>query len=241
MTTAPVDAPPNEVTGDDPALSARNLTRRYGDRVALAGVSFTLPARQTLTVFGANGAGKSTLLRVLATLLRPHEGAVVALGCELPQDGWKLRGRVGMVAHEPLLYRDLSASENLLFSARLHGAKNGRVGELLQAVGLANRADELARNFSKGMLQRLAIARALIGDPPLLLLDEPLANLDPGVGKQLEPLIGHGAGRTRVLVTHDIERGMAEGDIALGLRGGRAEFCEPVASLDVATVRELYR
>ena len=223
------------------AVHAADLTRRYGERPALQDVSFELPVGQTLTVFGSNGAGKSTLLRMLATLLRPHSGTLTALGCELPNDGWKLRGRIGMVSHEPLLYRDLTARENLQFCADLHGVSGDRVAELLEAVGLKGRANDRAQTFSKGMLQRLSVARAVLHKPELLLLDEPLANLDPGASELLEPLIGRDSGATRVLVTHDVERGLAEADVALGLRGGRSEFCVPASDLSVATVLELYK
>ncbi|MBX5468538.1 MAG: ATP-binding cassette domain-containing protein, partial [Thermoleophilaceae bacterium] len=99
------------------AVEVSGLVRRYGERTALAGVTFTLPEGATLGVFGANGAGKTTLLRVLATLLRPHEGSVRVLGAELPRDAWRVRGRVGLLGHDPLLYRELSARENLLFHA----------------------------------------------------------------------------------------------------------------------------
>lgn len=242
MTQAPAVNPRQDSPPDDrpAAVRAAGLTRRYGDRAALDDVSFALPAGQTLVVFGANGAGKSTLLKILATLLRPHTGKVEALGCQLPDDGWKLRGQVGMVAHEPLLYRDLTARENLEFCARLHSAGDRRVDSLLAAVGLDGRGDELACKFSKGMLQRLSVARALVGDPTLLLLDEPLANLDPGAGDLLEPLIGRASGRARVLVTHDVERGLAEADLALGLRAGRRQFFEPAAALAADDVKELY-
>src|SRR5919108_6339991 len=125
-----------------PAIALRDLGRAYGDRVALAGVTLELPHRATLAVFGANGAGKTTLLRVLATLLRPHAGEVRVLGRALPREGWAVRGRVGLLAHEPLLYRDLTATENLRFHARLHGVADARAAELLDAVGMARRADE---------------------------------------------------------------------------------------------------
>jgi heme exporter protein A len=108
---------------DGPAVALRELGRAYGERVALAGVSLELPRGATLAVFGANGAGKTTLLRVLATLLRPHAGSVAVLGCALPREGWAARGRIGLLAHEPLLYRDLTARENLRFHARLHGVR----------------------------------------------------------------------------------------------------------------------
>jgi heme exporter protein A len=189
--------------------------------VALSGVSFSLPESHTLVVLGPNGAGKTTLLKVLATLLRPHAGSVRVLGSELPGEAWKVRGRVGYLGHEPLLYKSMSARENLAFNARLHGVGDDRVDELLEAVGLARRADDRIEEFSRGMRQRLAAARAVLHDPPLLLLDEPMSGIDPGAVSLLEPLIGRASGRTRVVVTHDVERGKAEADQVLGLRAGR--------------------
>ena len=197
------------------------LTRRYGDRVALDRVSFEVPAGKTLAVFGPNGAGKTTLLKVLATLLRPHEGDVQVLGCGLPGEAWKLRGQIGYLGHEPALYRSLSARENLQFAARLHGVGDGRIGELLDAVGLARRADDRIEEFSRGMRQRIAAARTVLHDPSLLLLDEPWSAVDPHAIALLEPLIGRASGRTRVLVTHDLDRGRAEADQVLAIRGGR--------------------
>jgi heme exporter protein A len=118
------------------ALEVERLERRYGERAALSGVSFSLEDGQTLGLFGPNGAGKSTLLRVLATLLRPHGGDVHVLGAVLPGEAWKVRGRVGYVGHDPLLYRELSGRENLLFHARLHRVDEARVPELIAAVGM---------------------------------------------------------------------------------------------------------
>ena len=198
------------------------LERRYGERVALAGVSVTVGEGETLSVLGSNGAGKTTLLRVLATLLRPHAGTVRVLGAELPAEAWKVRGRVGLLGHEPLLYLDLSARENLRYHARLHGVGRARVEEVLCALGMERRGDEPVRELSRGMVQRVAAARAVLHDPPLLLLDEPRAGLDPAAAELLEPLIGRASGRTRVLVTHDVERGKAEADHVLALKGGRA-------------------
>jgi heme exporter protein A len=197
------------------------LTRRYGDRVALDRVSFALAAGQTLAVLGPNGAGKTTLLKVLATLLRPHEGDVHVLGNALPDEAWKVRGHVGYLGHEPALYRSLTARENLAFAAMLHGVDGSRVDALLEAVGLARRADDRIEEFSRGMRQRIAAARAVLHDPPLLLLDEPLSALDVRAVELLEPLIGRASGRTRVLVTHDVERGRAEADQVLAIRAGR--------------------
>ena len=203
-------------------IELEGLERRYGERVALAGVTVSVGEGETLSVLGSNGAGKTTLLRVLATLLRPHAGTVRVLGAELPGEAWKVRGQVGLLGHEPLLYLDLSARENLRYHARLHSAGRGRVEEVLAAVGMERRGDEPVRELSRGMVQRVAAARAVLHDPPLLLLDEPRAGLDPAAAELLEPLIGRASGRTRVLVTHDVERGRAEADHLLALKGGRA-------------------
>ena len=208
---------------DEPALELEGLERRYGDRTVLSGVSLALPAGSTLVVFGANGAGKTTLLRILAGLLRPHAGTVRVLGASLPEERWRIRGKVGLVAHEPLLYRELTGRENLRYQARLHGVTNARVDELLAAVGMERRADEPLRELSRGMVQRLAIARAVLHDPPLVLLDEPRSGLDAGAVEGLEPLIGRESGRTRVLVTHNLEGGRGEADVAVALRDGVAQ------------------
>jgi len=226
---------------DGPAVALRDLGRAYGDRVALAGVTLELPRGATLAVFGANGAGKTTLLRVLATLLRPHAGTASVLGAALPREAWAVRGRIGLLGHEPLLYRDLSVRENLRFHARLHGVDEARAATLLDAVGMTRRADEPVRALSRGMAQRAAICRALLHEPELLLLDEPLANLDPGAAGAVAPLIGRESGAARVLISHDVELGLAEADLVLGLRGGRAEIVAPVGSVTVGDVRELYR
>ena len=223
------------------ALELDGLGRDYGERAALAGVSLTLPAGQTLVVFGPNGAGKTTLLRVLATLLAPTRGSARVLGRPLPGEGWAVRARVGLLGHEPLLYRDLPARENRRFHARLHGVAPARVGELLAAVGLDTRADEPLRLLSRGLVQRAAICRALLHDPELLLLDEPRANLDPGVAELVEPLIGAGSGRTRVITSHDPRGGLAEADLALGLRGGRATLLDEASRVTAEQVAELYR
>ena len=222
------------------AIALRDLERRFGERRALRGVNVALPEGATLAVLGPNGAGKTTLLRLLATLLRPHGGRASVLGIELPGEAWRLRGRVGYLGHEPLLYRELSGRENLRYHARLHGVPQERVEERLAAVGLERRAGEPLRDLSRGMVQRLAVARATLHDPDLLLLDEPRANLDPAAAEALEPLIGRPSGRTRVLVSHDVEGALSEADHALGLRGGEQAFYLPVQYLDPARARELY-
>jgi heme exporter protein A len=226
------------------ALELDGVERRYGERVALSGVTVRLEEGRTLAVLGSNGAGKTTLLRLLATLLRPHAGTARVLGHELPGEAWKARGGIGYLGHDPLLYRELTGRENLRYHAELHGLTDGagraRVEERLEAVGMARRAGDPVRDLSKGMVQRLAVARATLHDPQILLLDEPRANLDPAAADALEPLIGRASGKTRVLVTHDVEGGLAEADVALGLRGGKQAFCQPAAEVDAATARGLY-
>ena len=222
-------------------LEVEGLARHYGEREALHGVSLSLGAGETLVVFGPNGAGKSTLLRVLATLLRPHAGTVRVLGSSLPEDAWSVRGRIGLLGHEPLLYRELTARENLRFHARLHGVPDARVELLLSAVAMSARADEPLRALSRGMVQRVAVARAVLHEPELLLLDEPNANLDPVAVELMEPLIGAASGCTRVICSHDPSGGLAEADLVLGLRAGRTAMARAAADVDSAAIAELYR
>src|SRR4051812_13310201 len=223
------------------AIELDGLARNYGERTALAGVTLRVAPGETLAILGPNGAGKTTLLRILATLLRPHQGTARVLGHALPREGWAVRGRVGLLGHDPLLYRDLSARENLRFHARLHDVPAARVDELLDAVGLRRRAEDPVHTFSRGMVQRLAVARAVLHDPELLLLDEPRANLDPAAAALVEPLVGAASGRTRVVTSHDPAGGLAEADLALGLRGGRPELLAAAAEVDTVAIGALYR
>jgi heme exporter protein A len=225
----------------EPALQLEGLARHYGEREALSGVSLSLTAGQTLVVFGPNGAGKTTLLRVLATLLRPHAGSVRVLGSSLPNEAWAVRGRVGLLGHEPLLYRELTARENLRFHARLHGVSDEHVQQLLETVVMAARASEPLRTLSRGMVQRVAVARAVLHDPELLLLDEPHSNLDPAAVELVAPLIGAASGRTRVICSHDPTGDLAQADVVLGLRAGRPVLLRAAADVDPGEIAELYR
>ena len=164
------------------------------------------------------------------------------LGSRLPREGWAVRGRIGLLAHDPLLYRDLSVRENLRFHARLHGIADGARGaSCWRPSGMARRADEPVRSLSRGMAQRVAICRAVLHEPELLLLDEPLANLDPGAAGAVAALIGRESGAARVLISHDVELGLAEADLVLGLRGGRPEIVAPAGDVGAGDVRGLYR
>jgi heme exporter protein A len=219
------------------AVELRGVGRAYGERVVLRDVSAAVEAGGTLVVFGPNGAGKTTLLRILATLLRPHAGAVSVNGHALPDEAWRARDAIGFLGHEPLLYRDLTARENLRYLARLYGAPEARSEALLAALDMTPRADEPLRTLSRGMVQRVAVCRAVLHEPAVLLLDEPFANLDPAAGAKVKPLLAAG---TRVLTSHDPERDLDQADAVLGLRGGRAEISGPADQVDVSDVRALY-
>jgi heme exporter protein A len=224
----------------DTAIELREIARFYGERTALREVTLSLPRGATLAVLGRNGAGKSTLLRLLATLLRPHHGEAIVLGEPIPKRGFAVRARLGLLAHDPLLYRELTGRENLDYHARLHRVPARRVSDVLEAVDMHRRADEPVRLLSRGMVQRLAVARAVLHEPELLLLDEPRANLDPAAGELVEPLIGRAPGRTRVLTSHDPRAALAEADLALGLLDGRPMFLAPASGITDEQIRRLY-
>lgn len=225
------------------AVHARALRRDFNETPVLRDVSFTLPAGSTLVVLGPNGAGKSTLLRMLATLLRPSAGELHVLGAELPRGAWRARGRIGYLAHDPMLYRDLTLAEALTFHASLHGVADpgGRIAHLLEAVGLERRAGQLVRTLSAGQLQRAAVCRCVLGEPELLLLDEPGSHLDPAGLGTVEPLIGRSSGVARVVVTHDVAGGLGDADSALVLRSdGGVAYEGPAAGIAPAEARAVY-
>lgn len=208
------------------AIELRGLRRDYGERPALAGVDLSLARGESLLVVGPNGAGKTTLLRILATLLRPSGGEVRVLGASLPGEAWKVRGRIGLLGHDALLYRDLSGRENLRFHARLQGlrgeAAERRIDALLSAVGMEWRADDRVAELSAGMRQRIAACRCVLHEPELLLLDEPDSNLDAEGRARVGELIGPRPDRARVLVSHDPERHRGDADQVLELGVGRS-------------------
>src|SRR4051794_27264414 len=223
------------------AIELDGLERRYGERVALAGVSVRVEEGQTLAVLGGNGAGKTTLLRVLAGLLRPHGGGARVLGAELPSERWRLPGPGGHPPPQPPpsprpggpaepgppprpAPRGAGgggAGRTWAPRGRRRGGGGGGVPAVRARGGGGPRAAARIRELSRGLVQRLAAARAVLHDPPLLLLDEPRANLDPAAAELLEPLIGRASGRTRVLVSHDVQGALAESDVVLRLRRGR--------------------
>jgi len=227
-----------------PALEVRDLTRAFGVRKALDGVSFDVPERAFLSIFGPNGAGKTTLVKVLTTLLNPTSGTAKVLGLDVVDDAVEMRKRIGLISHNPLLYPDLTAEENLLFFADMYGVEQpeARVAELLEAVELDHRKLDLTRTFSRGMLQRLSIARALLHRPEVLFLDEPYSGLDPHAMDILDGLIAQIRGNhTFVMISHDLDKGLELCSHALILAKGRVVMFERREDIDDAAFRQTYR
>jgi heme exporter protein A len=226
------------------ALSIEGLTRSFGVRKALDDVSFELPLGAFLSIFGPNGAGKTTLLRTLTTLQNPSGGSARVLGLDVVKDAVELRSRIGLISHNPLLYPDLSAEENLRFFCEMYGVADPetRVRELLESVELDHRRFDLVRTFSRGMLQRLSIARALLPKPEVIFLDEPYSGLDPHAMDILDNLIAairHE--HTFVMVSHDLAKGLELCSHALILAKGRVVRFEEKEYIDDETFAAEYR
>jgi heme exporter protein A len=225
-------------------ISARGLVHAYGDRRAVDRVDLDLAAGERIALAGANGAGKSTLLRILATLQRPQDGTLVLMGESMPDSARAARAGIGYLAHDPLVYLDLSARQNLELYADLYGVPDAhsRILDLLEHVGLLARAEDTVRTFSRGMAQRLALARMMLHRPRLLLLDEPHASLDARGGALLdeELVAATSDGRAAVIVTHEVERVARVADRLVVMRAGRVVLDEPIAGRDPAAVRARY-
>ncbi len=224
------------------AIEGRELTKSFGPVHALRGVNLRVADGESLVIFGPNGAGKTTLLKILATLMRPTSGQVLLFGKDPRADGG-LRRLIGVVSHHSYLYPGLTARENLLFTARMYGVPNAasHADELIDAVGLADRAGDLVRSFSRGMLQRLSIARALVHNPPLLLLDEPYTGLDRHAATVFTQLLAQMRGtRTIVMTTHSIEQGVALCDRMMILVDGLVAYEGRDGLEDTRAVERLY-
>ena len=220
------------------------LTKAFGGRRAVDGVDLALGRGERMSIVGPNGAGKTTLLRMAASLLRPDGGALAIDGHDIPDQAARVRGQIGYLGHQPLLYLDLTAWQNLEFFAALYGvpAARRRIEEMLDRVELLPRAYDAVRTFSRGMAQRLGLARLLLHDPRLLLLDEPYAGLDAPGAALLDALLDEARGeRAVMMVTHDLDRALASADRVVAMRRGRVAFNEPTAGLDPATFRARYQ
>jgi len=205
------------------AVSARGIEKRFGAVRALRGIDLEMAAGQTVAVIGPNGAGKSTLLRIVAGLVRPTAGEL-SIGGKPGGGSGPGRARVGYIGHATLLYPELSARENLIFAARLYAVADPakRADELLAEEGLSEVADRRAGTFSRGLCQRLAIARAIVHDPPLVVLDEPFTGLDRRSSDRLAERLRalHDDGRSALLVTHDLRHASELADVVLVIARG---------------------
>jgi heme exporter protein A len=226
-------------------IEVRGLVKSFGSKVALEGVDLDVAEGEFLTLVGPNGAGKTTLVRILATLTRPTRGSVRMAGCDLGRQSSEVRRRIGLASHQTLLYGDLSAEENLRFYGRMYEVADleERITALLQRVGLEHRRHDLVRAFSRGMQQRLSLARALLHDPAILLLDEPYTGLDQQAVEVLREVLVALVGRSRtvLMTTHNLERGLELCDRAAILVNGRIVYEADKSRLDVASFRETYR
>jgi len=233
-----------------PAIQVQKLTKSFGHQFALRGVDLVVAEGEFLALFGPNGAGKTTLIRIVASLTRPTTGAVRIQGQDLKVAATALRHQIGLISHNPLLYGDLTPDENLRFFARMYdldrdGAASlaARIDAVLDQVGLAARRRDPVRTFSRGMVQRLAIARAILHDPAIMLLDEPYTGLDLQAADMLRAVLQDLAAsqRTVILTTHNLEQGLEMCDRAAILNRGKVAWQGERAGLDLAGMKEIYR
>ena len=228
-----------------PVIEIRGLVKSFGHQVALRGVDLSVAEGEFLTLFGPNGAGKTTLIRIVASLARPTSGAVSVRGQDLGKVATSVRHHIGLISHNPLLYGDLTPDENLRFFAQMYDipASQARIDAVLEQVGLAARRRDPVRTFSRGMVQRLAIARAILHDPAIMLLDEPYTGLDLQAADMLRSVLQELAAsrRTVILTTHNLEQGLEMCDRAAILNRGKVAWQGERAGLDLPGMKEIYR
>ncbi|HEX6178406.1 MAG TPA: heme ABC exporter ATP-binding protein CcmA [Thermoanaerobaculia bacterium] len=230
-------------SADAPLLEAAGLGRSFGSRRAVADVSFSLRAGECLALFGPNGAGKTTLLRMLAGLLRPSTGSASLAGIPLP-GGAPARARVGLISHHTMLYDALSARENVAFAARLYGVRDpGSVDNALERMSMLDRADTAVRALSRGMQQRVSIARAMAHAPRLVLADEPYSGLDDSGARALTSLLREltAAGTAVIIVTHNLHEGLSLATHAAVMKAGSFVRFDEKRSVDEASYAATYR
>jgi heme exporter protein A len=227
-----------------PVVEVAELTRSFGSRIAVAGVTFSLAAGQCLALFGPNGAGKTTLLRVLAGLLKPTSGAARISGIPLP-GGSLARARVGLISHHTLLYDALTPRENVAFAARLYGIRQprGSVDDALRRMSMLERADAPVRALSRGMRQRVSIARAMVHSPQIVLADEPYSGLDNSGARALTSLLREllSAGTSIIIVTHNLLEGLSLATHAAVMQRGKFVRYDIADDVDPASYAALYR
>ena len=226
-------------------IRVEGLTKSFDGCLALRGLDLDVAEGECVAIVGPNGAGKTTLLRIIAGLSRPTRGSVHVAGLDLARAADPIRRRVGFLSHRPLLYGDLSAEENLRFYGSMYDVANldVRIGELLAQVGLASRRHDLVRAYSRGMRQRLAIARALLHNPPVLLLDEPYTGLDQQATEMLNALLRKvgPTSRTVLLTTHNLEQGLRLSRRSAILVNGQIRYQMAEKNWDMDRFQQEYR
>jgi heme exporter protein A len=231
-------------SGGPPIVEVAELTRSFGARRALTGVSFSLARGECLALFGPNGAGKTTLLRVLAGLLRPTSGSARVSGVQLPGDP-VARSRVGLISHHTMLYEALTPRENVAFAAKLFGVDDvsGRVEHSLQRMSMLERADAPVRLLSRGMQQRVSIARAMVHGPQLVLADEPYSGLDDSGARALTAMLSdlRSAGTAIIVVTHNLQEGLSLATHAAVMQRGQFVRYDQADRIDIASYSTTYR
>jgi len=242
--SAPAGQAPAVPTGQA-AIRARKLTKAFGHHVALRGVDLEVAEGEFLTLFGPNGAGKTTLIRIIASLARPSSGTVYVCGQDLGKQATAVRRQIGLISHNPLLYGDLTADENLRFFARLYDLPEAaaRIDAVLEQVGLTSRRRDPVRTYSRGMVQRLTIARAVLHDPAIMLLDEPYTGLDLQAADMLRGVLQElaASNRTVILTTHNLEQGLEMCNRAAILNRGRIGWQGRRDEVDLDGMKEIYR
>ena len=235
-----VAAPPTA----PPAVETVGLSKSFGNFKALRGLDLKVPAGSSLAVFGPNGAGKTTLIKILASITRPTSGKVLIEGLELKDDAERVRAKLGLVAHQSYLYGNLSAWENLDFYARMYGVQDRakRITEVLDLVSMTGRKYDRLSTFSRGMQQRMALARALLHRPSILLLDEPETGLDQqALGAMWDIIRREEAGkRTIIFTSHSFERALSVCDDVIIIERGRLAFKERSCNMDLESLKKKY-
>ena len=226
-----------------PAIETRDLVKSFGNTKVLCGLNIKVKAGATLAILGPNGAGKTTLIKTMASVMRPTSGQVLIDGWSLEERALEARGHIGLVSHQSYLYRTLSAEENLIFYGRMYGIAGlkERINEILILVGLAPRRHDRVATFSRGMLQRLSLGRALLHKPPIMMLDEPDTGLDPQALATMWSILRQDApNRTIVFTSHHFERALAAASEVMMLAKGKIAWSTPSCELNLETIDEAY-